>query len=70
NYEQGGGFAWEHADFTGDGIVDVSDLSILATVYGNGCFVTTSQSVPEPTILTLLVMGAVGLLAYPRRKRK
>ncbi len=55
---------WEEGDFTGDGLVNVSDLGELATNYGTG----PTSDVPEPSTLSLLVIGAfVSLLALRRR---
>ena len=78
---------WAMGDFTGDGLVNVSDLTILATYYGRGAPPgsplmsfqdalamfpqfsggTQDTSVPEPTSLGLLGLGAAGLLVRRRR---
>ena len=79
---------WAMGDFDGDKLVNVSDLTILATYYGRGAPPNSplmsfqdalamfpqfggsggSDSVPEPTSLGLLGLGAVGLLIRRRRK--
>ncbi len=52
-------------DFTGDGLVDVADLGVLATHYGE----TADAVVPEPsTFATLLGLCLAGLLVSPRRR--
>ncbi|MEA1949874.1 MAG: hypothetical protein U9N87_00700 [Planctomycetota bacterium] len=40
-----------------DGAVDVSDLGILATNYGTGSAAASSQAVPEPGSIALLLDG-------------
>ncbi len=44
-----------------DPVVDATDLLLMKTVFGN-----TKSAVPEPTMLTLLAVGAAGLI---RRRR-
>ncbi|MBN2294748.1 MAG: PEP-CTERM sorting domain-containing protein [Pirellulales bacterium] len=57
---------WHNGDADGDGIVDVSDLDILATNYGYGTAVIAT--VPEPGSITLLLCGLVCLSL--RRKHR
>ena len=64
NYGDDRGLGWEDGDFNADGVVNVSDLGILATNYGNG---TTAQAVPEPSTLSLLLLGAIALVWRRRR---
>ncbi len=64
NYGDDRGLGWEDGDFNADGVVDVSDLGILATYYGAG---TAVQAVPEPSTLSLLLLGTLTLV-WRRRK--
>lgn len=57
-YGQATGATWAMGDFTGDGSVDVADLGDLATNYGT----VSSSAVPEPSTLSLLVLGALTLV--------
>jgi len=63
------GKVWADGDFTNDGKVDTGDLALMG---GNWNWTkplrprTSAGSVPEPATLSLLVLGALGLL---RRKR-
>jgi hypothetical protein len=56
---------WALADFNHDGVVDTTDLAILAANWKAGG-PTKSSPVPEPVSLTVLVLGAAGIL----RRRK
>ena len=58
NYGTATGATWATGDFTGDGAVDVGDLGVLGANY----VIVTSGSVPEPMTLSLLAIGALGLL--------
>ena len=55
-------------EFTGDGTVDINDLTIVLANYN-----TTSsagiKSVPEPSCVVLLAIGAFALLLIRRRRR-
>ena len=50
------------------GKVDINDLTIVlshfGTTYGAGI-----EAVPEPSIIVLLGIGAIGLLGYTWRRR-
>jgi len=57
------------------GIIDTLDLSVVtgsvsAGVADNFAFTPVQSPVPEPTTLTLLGVGAVGLLGYHLRRQK
>ena len=65
-------------DFNNDGVVDVADLGLLATHYGQpgpaaASFERAASSfpnlpaVPEPAALGLLAAGGLGALARRRR---
>jgi len=47
---------WETGDFDGNGAVSDVGLSLLPANWGGG------QAVPEPVTISLLAMGAAGLL--------
>jgi hypothetical protein len=64
NYGMSMGGKWAQGDFNEDGKVDVIDLGILATKYGQGP--GSADVLPEPATLSLLVLGAAGLM---RRRR-
>ncbi len=53
------------ADFDGNGSVGAGDYALWAANFGNSC-PPTGASVPEPSTLVLLVLGAVALLAARR----
>lgn len=60
NWKQG--TEWEHGDFNGDGKVDDDDLSLLLSHWGEGTSPMGGRTVPEPAGLSLLAIGAAGLL--------
>jgi probable HAF family extracellular repeat protein len=66
------GMAWSQGEFTGDGTVDLNDLTIVLAHYNDslGSSAAAITPVPEPASLLLALAGALGLLAYARRKRK
>ena len=74
DYRLGGGLTLEGERLLGTGILsgewmdDTPRWDIdIATNSGAGIFIS---QVPEPSTLILLTMGAVGLLAYGRRRRR
>jgi len=61
-FGQSVGYAAGNAN--GDPTVDGTDLSILSSTFGS----VATTSVPEPMTLSLLALGATGLVAHRRRK--
>ncbi|NLE37191.1 MAG: PEP-CTERM sorting domain-containing protein, partial [Pirellulaceae bacterium] len=71
NWGQTGG--WAQGDFNNDGAINALDAAILAANWGYGGATEQSSqttSVPEPSILALLAMGAIGLFPCVARKRR
>ncbi len=58
---------WTTGDFTGDNIVDGGDYTVWADNYDPGAALATA--IPEPSTLTLLGLGAVGLMAVGLGRR-
>jgi uncharacterized protein (DUF2141 family) len=59
---------WSQGDMNTDGKVDINDLTIVLTNYGTSSNADI-KAVPEPSTIALLLAGAVGVLAYARRRR-
>ena len=63
---------WVTGDFNGDGRVDVNDLTIVLSIFGqslSGSSAMGMAAVPEPASLILLGVGAISLLGLVRRWR-
>ncbi len=79
NYGTASGATWAMADFTDDGAVNFDDLSVIINNYGaTGALDAQAQAalgavglgtVPEPSTLVLLVVGALAGLGYYVRRR-
>ncbi|MBN2290781.1 MAG: PEP-CTERM sorting domain-containing protein, partial [Pirellulales bacterium] len=68
NYGTIGGAEWSNGDFNNDHNVDVSDLGILVAAYGTGSSSVASQSVPEPSMISMiLVLCGLGLWRHRRQ---
>jgi hypothetical protein len=65
------GLVWSQGDFDNNGIADMADLSKLLTNFDKtyGASAGGIKAVPEPSTIPLLLAGAIGLLAYARRRR-
>ncbi len=61
----GGSAGYAGADANGDSTVNGTDLSLLASSFG---FAVSSSPVPEPATLSLLALGAGGLVAHRKRR--
>ena len=57
----GGAGDWADGDFNGDGVVDADDVQILVDNWSSGEG-AAAASVPEPTSLALLALGALAAL--------
>lgn len=60
---------WVMGDFNKDGSVGAADAAILAANWGQGV-ITESNPVPEPSTLVLAALGAAGLAAFSRRRKR
>jgi hypothetical protein len=67
-YNQTVGMDWSYGDFNGDGTVDGSDLNMVLSNYNQS--VGLSANVPEPGALVMLIVGAVGVLAWKGIRNK
>ena len=63
------GMAWNEGDFNGDGTVDVNDLTIVLSSFGDTAGSSSPAAVPEPSALALLVAGMAALFAFGWWKR-
>ena len=58
------GMTWSQGEFTGDGTVDINDLTIVLANYGQTAGAAgRPATVPEPAAAVLLAAAAVVLLA-------
>jgi len=62
----GAGIGWAQGDYNGDGVVDFLDFQILLNYWNPSGWNFAPSQTPEPATLSLLVLGAVGLV----RRRK
>ena len=69
NFGKASGMSWSTGDFLGDGRVDVNDLTIVLSNFGQTAGAAASiSSVPEPSAAALVVAGAACLLASIGRR--
>jgi hypothetical protein len=63
--------SWSQGDFNADGTVNASDLNELALNWRSGVAAAASApAVPEPSSLTLLLLGGLALLRGTGRRMK
>lgn len=64
------GATWEDGDFNGDHLIDAADVSIMAANWGDHRPTeSTASAVPEPSALSLLAMGLLGLFGLSARRK-
>jgi hypothetical protein len=63
----GSGIGWAQADLNGDGVVDFLDFQILLDYWNPSGWNYAPSEVPEPATLSLLAMGALGILRQSRK---
>ena len=61
---------WAMGDFDGNRRIDAADASILAVNWGHGTVDGEWTAVPEPSGLTLLILGLVGIVSAAVLKRR
>jgi hypothetical protein len=65
-----GGFGWDQGDFNDDGTVTGADFNALAFRFGDPSPPAPALAgVPEPASVSLIAMGAFGILGAVRRRR-
>ena len=62
--------AWSAGDFNADGIVDVSDFNIWNANKFQIAGGTSTAIVPEPTAFWLMILSAIGSIAFLRRRNR
>lgn len=64
------GMLWANGDFNSDGNVNVADLTVLLNNYNKTYGAVAGTAVPEPSVGSLLGIGAISLLANAWRRQK
>ena len=66
-----GRVGWSEGDLAGSGKVDINDLTIVLSSYGatDSSPGSAIAAVPEPSAVTLVVLGAIGLAGILAHRR-
>ena len=69
-YETGAEATWAEGDWNGDKVFDSSDFvaAFQGAGYENGARDGGLQTVPEPSAIGLLMMGAIAMLSFRKRR--
>ncbi|NLE39782.1 MAG: hypothetical protein GX621_17320 [Pirellulaceae bacterium] len=68
NWGMASGAGWEDGDFNGDGAVNAADAAILAAHWGTGATEESAATVPEPSLIGMLILGLSAMAVAPRRR--
>jgi len=66
--QSGAGTGWASGDWNGDGVVDFMDFQMLLNYWNPAGENYAPSQAPEPASLTLILLGALGLVRGRRIK--